>query len=285
MSFRALGDVSETALWAAVLRAEESARADAIFRDPFAEKLAGERGRTIASGLGRLDRGANGWAIVVRTRIIDDLLLASIAEGCDCVLSLAAGLDSRPYRLALPPELLWVEADLPALVEQKTQALASELPACRVLREKVDLSDPAACKRLFSNVASSAENVVVLSEGVLLYLEEAHVGALARGLAEHPSFRRWITDLASPGVLAMMRQRLGTALGRAPVRFAPLDGIAYFERRGWTVEQVRPLGSEGVRLARVPRVFERFARSAHADPRSPGNQRWAAVVELARNLP
>lgn len=41
-------DISDTARWAAVYRARESQRQDALFRDPFAERLAGQRGEEIA---------------------------------------------------------------------------------------------------------------------------------------------------------------------------------------------------------------------------------------------
>src|SRR5262249_19243936 len=47
----AVTHISDTALWVAVLRARESRRPDAIFYDPFAERLAGERGRQIAERL------------------------------------------------------------------------------------------------------------------------------------------------------------------------------------------------------------------------------------------
>ena len=36
---------------------------------------------------------------IARTKLIDDLIAASLAEGCDRVINLAAGLDTRPYRL------------------------------------------------------------------------------------------------------------------------------------------------------------------------------------------
>lgn len=278
-----LTDVSETALWAAVLRAQESARPDAIFRDPFAEQLAGSRGRVIATRLARLDRGANGWAMIVRTRIIDDLVLRSVAEGYDCVLSLAAGLDSRPYRLALPGHLVWIEADLPPLIEHKRRALARETPACRLHRVALDLADNAATGTLFEEVATAARKVLVLSEGVLVYLRDAEVRALARGLSLHPAFRRWLIDLVSPGVLTMMERKLGLALARAPLRFAPPEGVAYFESLGWWPREVRPLLPEGARLARVPRLLRRFADSPAPDPRRLYRERWSAVVELERS--
>src|SRR5580704_7908520 len=93
-------NVSDTARWVAVYRAQESARPDALFKDAYADKLAGERGRAIAAHVPRQAR--SGWPMVVRTRVMDDLIVASIADGCDRVLNLAAGFDTRPYRMALP---------------------------------------------------------------------------------------------------------------------------------------------------------------------------------------
>jgi O-methyltransferase involved in polyketide biosynthesis len=57
--------------------------------------------------------------LVARTKVIDDVIIEAIAEGCDKVLNLAAGLDTRPYRLNLPPDFAWVEADLPELLAEK----------------------------------------------------------------------------------------------------------------------------------------------------------------------
>lgn len=96
-------NVSDTARWVAVYRAQESARADALFRDPYADRLAGERGRAIAAKVP--GPGRSGWPMVVRTRLMDDLVMTSLAEGCDRVINLAAGFDTRPYRMSLPASL------------------------------------------------------------------------------------------------------------------------------------------------------------------------------------
>src|ERR1044071_1218175 len=104
---RLIEDISDTARWVAYYRAIESERPDAIFRDPFARRLAGTRGEDIVRSL----PGARSisWAIAVRTRVIDETILGAIErDGVDLVLSLAAGLDTRPYRLALPGTLRWV---------------------------------------------------------------------------------------------------------------------------------------------------------------------------------
>ena len=126
----AIASVSDTARWVAIYRAAESARPDALFDDPYAARLAGARGAAIAARAPRQMLG--GWQVVARTVAIDDLVRTAVAEGCDRVLCLAAGLDMRPYRLALPASLTWIEADLPVVIEEKERRprrRSDDLPA------------------------------------------------------------------------------------------------------------------------------------------------------------
>ena len=91
--------VSDTAKWVAVYRAIKTERPDAIFRDPFARRLAGEHGERIVQTMKRGQHAA--WAMIVRTAVMDEMILAEIANNrVDCVINLAAGLDTRPFRLA-----------------------------------------------------------------------------------------------------------------------------------------------------------------------------------------
>ena len=53
-------NISDTALWAAVYRARETERPNGLFRDPFARRLAGERGAQIAAAFRAHDRSE--WA-------------------------------------------------------------------------------------------------------------------------------------------------------------------------------------------------------------------------------
>jgi len=54
------------------------------------------------------------------------------------VVNLAAGLDTRPYRMALPSGLQWIEIDLPELLAYKAETLAGETLACRLERVALD---------------------------------------------------------------------------------------------------------------------------------------------------
>ena len=121
-------NVSDTALWVAIYRAMESERPDAIFRDPFARRLGGERGEAIVRDMPRAR--AMAWPMIVRTAVMDEIILRCVQEGARAVVNLAAGLDTRAFRLALPPDLTWLHVDLPDIVEVVRERLAGETPRC-----------------------------------------------------------------------------------------------------------------------------------------------------------
>jgi methyltransferase (TIGR00027 family) len=278
-----VSNISDTARWVAIYRARESQRPDALFNDPFAAQLGGELGARIAGELGSMH--GNGWPIIVRTRLIDDLVLQSLAEGCDRVLNLAAGLDTRPYRLRLPAELQWIEADLPAMVDEKTRMMATHAPACRLSREKVDLADAAARREFLTRALGGAKKALVLTEGLLVYLPAETVSDIARDLHAQPNVTWWMMDLSSPRVLAMLRARTRDRMSSdAQFQFAPPNGVAFFEPLGWRAREVKSLFRAAAKWRRLPLFLRLLAKVFRKDPspRNPGRNPFAAVVRFER---
>lgn len=280
MSDSLVSSVSDTARWVATYRDWESARPDALFRDPYAERLAGERGKAIAKHMPRQAR--SGWPLVARTVLIDELIMASIAEGCDCVVNLAAGLDTRPYRMTLPASLTWIEVDFPAMIDEKERLLMGEVPGCQLIRRRVDLSDSAARAALLDEIAGLGVKVLVISEGLLIYLDEAAVATLARELVTCRSVCWWVFDLASPNLLRFMQRMMGSTLVNAPMKFAPADGVAFFEAFGWVVRDVRSQVREAARIRRLPTWLRWVTWFPDPNPRKLGHARWSAVVRVAK---
>jgi methyltransferase (TIGR00027 family) len=270
--------VSDTARWTALHRATESARADALFSDPLAERLAGERGRAIVAGAPRIIR--NGWWLVARTKIIDDAIADAIDSGCDRVLNLAAGLDTRPYRLNLPANFTWVEADLPALLAEKARLLADEQPRCRLTRSAVDLADPRARDAFLTDALAGATKALVLTEGLLMYLDDRDVSALSQAIMR-PEVGWWTLDLAGPGLKKMMNKK-ADMMENAPFRFAPDNGVAYFEDLGWRCVDVESLLAAARRFHRLPLFMHAVARLPQQDPRRPGGRPWNAAAVLVQ---
>jgi methyltransferase (TIGR00027 family) len=240
-----LTDVSDTARWVAHLRALESDRPDALFRDPFARRLAGERGKAIAESMPDAPGakpGAAGFASVlaIRTKVFDELIVDSLRSiGADAVLNLAAGLDARPYRLSVPASLVWIEADGAAILESKTARLSEETPACKVVRRPLDLANASARRELLDYVDSSFERVVVITEGLLVYLEEPTVRALA--LRSRRSVKRWVLEAVAPEVLERNMRAWGDILRRANAewKFAHPASFDFYAELGWAPVETR----------------------------------------------
>jgi methyltransferase (TIGR00027 family) len=270
--------VSDTARWTALHRATESARADALFSDPLAERLAGERGRAIVDRLPRTTR--NGWWLVARTKIIDEVISEAIADGCDRVLNLAAGLDTRPYRLDLPSDFTWVEADLPGLLAEKAQLLSDQVPRCHLTRTAVDLADPNARGSFFNDALDGATKALVLTEGLLMYLDDRDVVSLSAAI-KRPEVAWWMLDFAGAGLKKLMNKKMGGMLQNAPFKFAPDNGLAYFEDLGWRTIEVESLMLAANRFRRLPMLMRPATWLPQPDPRHPGRRAWSAVARLA----
>src|SRR4051812_37543895 len=179
-------DVSDTAFMVAVFRAMENRRPQPLFRDPWAERLAGEHGTKIVKALPRRVF-LGGWTVVIRTCVIDEFIRSAIADGVDTVLNLGAGLDTRPYRLEMPPSLHWIEVDYPHVIELKESRLGHEKPRCRLERIGLDLAHDTSREELLRKIAATSNRILVLTEGVIPYLEPEAVATLARNLHSHPS--------------------------------------------------------------------------------------------------
>ena len=273
-------NISDTARWVAVYRARESERPDAVFRDPFARRLAGERGEQIAASIGFLEK--NAWPFVARTWLTDYLISKQLREGTDMVINLAAGLDARPYRMELPRSLQWIEVDLPEILAHKEEILRNEKPVCVLERVRLDLSNESARRDLFSELSRRANRALVVAEGLLVYLTEDEVAALGKDLAAPVAFQHWIIDLASPALLRMLARKMGAPLDKAgaPLRFAPQQGPEFFTCCGWKPEEVHSTIHAAAKLNRLSFFLRLIAKIS--SPRFQPKRPWSAVCLLAK---
>lgn len=272
-------NISDTALWVTYFRARETQRPDALFRDPFAQRLAGERGFHIANTLP--DGNKHEWAWAARTYLFDRFLSGEIESGVDLVLNLAAGLDARPYRMTLPRRLQWIEVDLPQIISYKEKVLANEKPNCLLERFQLDLSREAERRALFQQMNRRAKKVVIMSEGLLIYLSSAEVGSLAQDLASESHFRSWIIDLTSPGQLKLMQRTTGKQLSAvgAPFQFGPAEGPNFFAPHGWRTKESHGLLKTAAQFHRPPvELLSLLPEPAGA----PGNFPWTGVCLLQK---
>lgn len=252
----AIKNVSDTARWVAMYRAMESERPDALFTDPFARRLAGEKGDEIVRTL--KDGRSMAWAMIVRTQLFDEIIMAEIrTDGIDLVLNLAAGLDARPWRLDLSSTLQWVDVDLPDILRYKLATMGNAKPRCLYEAVEADLTDATTRRALFAQIAARSRRTLVVTEGLLIYLSVEQVAALATDLHTIPSFARWVVDLASPRLMKIMEKSWGAAAasGNAPFKFAPETGTDFFRDYGWEERAFHSTMDEAKRLHREMKLM------------------------------
>src|SRR5438477_585146 len=120
------------------------------------------------------------------------------------------------------------------------RAMEGETPCCRLEFVAADLREGAARRELFSR-AATAGPVLVVTEGLLIYLTAEQVGDLARELHDVAQATWWISDLASPMLQQFLAKKWQPKLreGNAPMQFFPSEGTAFFAPFGWREREYR----------------------------------------------
>ena len=197
--------VGATAVMVAAARAAETARDDALINDPYAKILVADAGTgaweymldddfiaKVAEADAELaplfEHMGNYQA--VRTHFFDDFFARAVEAGIRQVVILAAGLDSRAFRLPWPAGTTVYEIDQPKVLEYKSATLAAHRvqPSADRREVPIDLRQdwPAALRDAgFDPAAPTAW----LAEGLLMYLP---ADAQDRLFAQ-------VTELSAPG--------------------------------------------------------------------------------------
>jgi methyltransferase (TIGR00027 family) len=244
---RIVDPVGATARLTAAARARETERPDSLFSDPFAAALAG------ADGFAALDRQdaarAGGGELVanpvfaIRTRFFDEFLLQETGvRHVGQVVLVAAGLDTRAFRLSWPPEVHVFELDRPEVLAYKEAILGSprvETAAAHRHSVAIDLREPWSDALVDAGYRPDRA-AAWLAEGLTFYLDDAVV-------------QRLFTDIAS---LSSTGDRLGTdfvALAppgvEAATGFTTDDPVALLQTWGWDAREYR-YDEQGARLGR-----------------------------------
>jgi methyltransferase (TIGR00027 family) len=185
------------------MRALESGRSDRLFDDPLARAFVTAAGTPLPelpdSGEDAAALGALFYShLVVRTRFYDEYLLA--AAECTQVVLLAAGLDTRAFRLAWPAGVRLFELDLPEVLAFKERVLAEEsaTPQCPRTVVPADLRADWSSELLAAGFRPS-ESTAWLAEGLMIYLSHDQAAALLTTIGE----------LSAPGSQLSFEARTG----------------------------------------------------------------------------
>ncbi|CQD08346.1 methyltransferase, putative, family protein [Mycobacterium europaeum] len=267
-SLRSAGDswtitelVGATALGVAAARAAETAGSDPLISDQFARILVSSAGsawaRLADPELAWLDGDEQGRRAhrigidyqAVRTHFFDEYFDGAVHAGIRQVVILAAGLDSRAYRLNWPDGTALYEIDQPKVLEYKTGILQQHGSAPTASRRPVpvDLRDdwPAA---LAAAGFDRTQPTAWLAEGLLPYLPSdaqdrlfemftalsapgSRVAIEAFGMNSRSNSQRWLR----------MRERLGLDVNVQALTYHEpdrSDPAQWLRDHGWQVDTV-----------------------------------------------
>lgn len=230
--------VSDTALMVAACRALETEATDGFVRDPFAARLAGERGRAILEQLP--SREWMRFGVGVRSRLMDELITEALSDGrIAAVVSVGCGLDSRPWRLALRPELRWIEADFAEMLDYKEAVMAGETPNCRRARLAADVTDVEQRHALYA--MSGNEPALLITEGLLMYLPSATVEAMATEAGDGNSITDWLCDVTTSAFANALKLDTSRTVRHVQAQdsLAGEDILATLHRAGWNTASWR----------------------------------------------
>ncbi|MDH6139990.1 MULTISPECIES: class I SAM-dependent methyltransferase [Kitasatospora] len=262
--------VSKTAQWTAAARALESERADALFVDPYARTVAADTGFKL------LDRYAGAGTVeflAVRTTYLDRAIAAAVAgEGIRQVVFVAAGMDTRPFRLDCWADGTTVfELDRPALLAAKEELLDGAQPPAGITRHPVavDLAGEWADSLRQAGFQADRPTLWVI-EGLTFFLPEDAVRRLLTG----------VRSLSAPGTVLLgdfaSHASLVNPLARPFLNALAEDGAAwlfgtdtpeqFLAECGWQAREVRQPGEDGATFGRWP--FPVPPREFRGAPRS-----------------
>lgn len=241
----ALNDVSRTALAVAMVRARESARPHPLFDDPYAAAFLTAAGADASTepdpASDSLAAGLT-WHVLIRTRFYDDCLLAACEDDVRQVVLIAAGLDTRAFRLPWPAGVRVFELDLPPMLAFKDRVLgaADAVPRCERFALPADMARDDWPARLVEAGLDPDAPTAWLVEGLLIYLSADEVAGLLGGVGSlsAPGSRLHLergADTAGPGsvpstdpaarITSLWKGGLGADTG------------GWLREHGWTTEE------------------------------------------------
>jgi methyltransferase (TIGR00027 family) len=236
MSDKSMRPVAMTAQFTAKARAVESLRPDALFRDLWAQRFAGKAGD---AWLARQPPEHPGVSVVIRTRFFDDFFAERLGNPfLRQVVLLAAGYDTRAYRLEWPLGTRLFEIDQPAVLAYKEEVLRAEgaLPHCERIAIGADLESQWDEPLLAAGFTPDAPSIWLL-EGLLIYLAPEEAKCVVATAVRLSSVGSWMgLDLINRAVLTSpwTRDRVERLAQRGmPWRFGVDDPAAWLGRLGW----------------------------------------------------
>jgi methyltransferase (TIGR00027 family) len=259
--------VSDTALMVAAFRAIENDREDGLMRDPFAAALAGEKGMALAGVASAVEWMS--FAIGIRSRFVDDLLFNVFQQGkVHTVVNIGAGLDTRPWRMQLPAGMRWIEVDFPEMLAYKQERLARHAPGCELQRVAADVTRPEERERIFRAVGEAP--ALMMTEGLLMYLPQNTIRALATESISGSGVRQWIFDVSAFDLMRRAHGGMADALEsvRAEGHLDARQTVDAILGEGWntTIFRSYTRDSASVAMERIAKLVKSMEKPPEPAP-------------------
>jgi methyltransferase (TIGR00027 family) len=226
------------------MRAVETNRSEKdgrLFEDPYAEILAGEEGKKLL--LQAVAHSGDQPAIAIRTAFMDQKITKAIGIGVRQFVFLAAGMDTRAYRLAFSKEATIYELDRKEVQDYKALKLKEAKPHGKLNRIATDLKQDWR-KSLLDSGFQKGNKTLWLVEGLLMYLKEADVLSLFEKINSMAYAQDLLLfDILSQTLLEVphMKKQLEflKSIG-APWYFGVNDPVDFMNNLGWKATLSQP---------------------------------------------
>lgn len=239
-----MDSIAKTSLLTAAMRARETERSESLgrlFTDPFAEALAGAEGAALLNKA--LAESGEQPAIAVRTAFMDQKINEALDQGVRQIVMLAAGMDTRAYRLKFPKGTRIFELDRKEVLLYKKEKLANVQANCERHALDVDLREDWTAP-LLKQGFKSGEKTLWLVEGLLMYLDESQVFTLFERINKVASLMDILLfDLLSRTLLEsphMQKQLQFLASIGAPWKFGDNHPEQLMLKFGWNAKATQP---------------------------------------------
>lgn len=272
--------VSLTAQWTAAIRALESEQTgSALFRDDLARRLAQPDGFEL---LNRYKGAGVCEFVVIRTRYFDDASCAVLAMAPHIrqVVMVAAGMDTRAYRLPWPNDTRVFEIDHGDLLAEKAEHLVRVGLPSQVQRIEV-AADLAVgwTQQLVDAGFNPQQPTLWLVEGLLFFLTEDQVRDVLSKCANLSAVgSRLVVDMTSEALLKSPFSQFFLSTLRndgVPWLFGTDEPECFLSELGWAANDVREPGTVEIGSDRWP--YKTLSREVAGVARS-----WLIMATIAR---
>lgn len=232
-----MNPISNTAFYCCGVRMDDARRKRPVCNDIHAHKFMDPRGLEIYQPF-RAETMPN-ISNISRCRIIDDEIASALANNTSTtVITIGAGFDTRPYRLDGGN---WIEFDEPQIIEYKNDRLPVTQCANSLTRVPIDFARDSLLEKLAPIEAS--ENVVVVVEGVFMYLDAQSIENTLRQVQQRFSKHLLLCDLMTRNFFDKFAQRVHAKLVATGGHFSerPDDPTEIFRQYNYRLRQAVPM--------------------------------------------